>query len=401
MNVGYLTNVYPKPSHSFIRREIAAVEACGMRVFRYSIRPGEPVVDPADVAEGARTSVILDVGAPRLLAACLAVASRRPRAFLRALSLAITVWRRSGRGLVRHLAYLAEACLLVGWLRRDGVGHLHAHFGSNPAAVAMLCRELGGPPYSFTGHGIETFDAPEFISLDEKIGRSAFTVAVSQFGRSQMWRWSAPDHWSRVHVVRCGVDQQFLDSGPTPVPDVARLVCVARLSAEKGHLPLLRGAAVMKESGRRFELVLVGDGPLRPSVEAEIERLGLGGHVRLAGWLSGAEVIEAIRGARALVLPSFTEGLPVVLMEALALGRPAVATHITGVPELVEDGTTGWLVPAGSDTALAAAMAAALDTPVERLREMGLEGHRRVAAAHDAGVEGRRMAALFRASAQR
>jgi colanic acid/amylovoran biosynthesis glycosyltransferase len=396
MTIGYLISYYPKPSHSFIRREISAVEAQGLRVVRYSVRPGGEEVDEADVAEKGRTSVLLDAGPLRLALAAARVAVTRPATFLRALALAWRIGRKSARGTLRNLAYLVEACLLQGWCRRDGVQHLHAHFGSNTAAVAMLCHELGGPTFSFTAHGIETFDAPEFLALDEKVGRAAFTVAVCHFGRSQLCRWSDPIHWPRIHVVRCGVDRQFLDRAPAAAPSGSRLVCVARLSPEKGHLPLLAAAARLMESGRAMELVLVGDGPLRPTLERLIEKLGLQAHVRLAGWKSGAGVVEEILGSRALVLPSFSEGLPVVLMEAMALGRPVIASQITGIPELVEPRITGWLVPAGSDEALATAMMEALDAPLSDLDRMGREGARRVAELHDASAEGARLAALFR-----
>lgn len=394
MILGYLVNLYPKPSHSFIRREIAAIEALGHVVHRYSIRHGGEEVDAADLAERARTRVLLARAAPLLLAT-LAAAGSRPLRFARALRLAVRAGRRSGPGVLRHLAYLAEAALLLRWCARDGVEHLHAHFGSNPAAVAMLLHELGGPTFSFTAHGIETFDAPEFIALGEKIARAAFTVGVSEFGRSQLCRWSDPAHWARIHVVRCGVDRSFLDRPRVPAPAAPRLACVARLSAEKGHLPLLQAAARLAREGRRFELALVGDGPLKAELEAAVAALGLGQHVRFAGWKDGEGVIQELLAARALVLPSFAEGLPVVLMEALALGRPCIATQITGIPELVEPGVTGWLVPASAVEALARALAAALDAEPAALDRMGAEGARRIAALHDCDLEAARLAALF------
>jgi colanic acid/amylovoran biosynthesis glycosyltransferase len=397
MVIGYLTNVYPKQSHSFIRREIAAVEALGHEVRRYSIRHSGTLVDAADLAELERTAVLLQAGAIAI-ALSVAVALRRPGAFVSALGLAISVGRRSTPGALRYLAYFVEACLLLRWCRRDGVEHLHAHFGSNPAGVAMLCRALGGPTYSFTAHGIETFDAPEFQALDEKIGRAAFVAGVSQFGRSQLCRWSDPAHWERIHVIRCGVDQQILGRTPEPVPAAPRLVCVARLNPEKGHLPLLQAALALHRSGRDFELALVGDGPMRAQLEALTQRLGLARHVRFTGWLDGDGVIREILASRTMVLPSFSEGLPVVLMEALALGRPCIATQITGIPELVQPGVSGWLVPASDVEALAAAMAAALDATPDALQRLAVAGAERVRTHHDASQEAARMVALFSGS---
>jgi len=394
MQLGYLVNIYPSRSHSFIRREIAAVEALGHTIRRYSIRDGGDVLDAADVAERDRTAVLLDAGALRI-ALAFVTAMGRPGAFLGALRLAVRIGRRSSHGVLRSLAYLVEACVLLRWCRGDGVEHLHAHFGSNPPAVAMLCRALGGPSYSFTAHGIETFDAPEFQALDEKISRAAFTVGVSQFGRGQLCRWSDPAHWARIHVIRCGVDEQFLGRSPEPVPRARRLVCVARLAPEKGHVPLLHAVHRLRETGRTFELVVVGDGPMRAELEALARQLGIDGLVRFAGWQDNAGVVREILSSRAVVLPSFSEGLPVVLMEALALVRPCIATQITGIPELVEPGVTGWLVPASSDEALAASMAEALDADPAELERMGRAGAERVAALHDARVEAARLVDLF------
>jgi len=398
MILGYLINGYPAGSHGFIRREIAAIESLGHVVQRYSIRNVSELVEAADLAERARTTVLLDAGLGRIALAVIA-ALARPGAFVRALALAVRIGRRSRKGVLISLAYLVEACLLLLLCRRDGVMHLHAHFGSNPAAVAMLCRVLGGPSYSFTAHGTEILDAPEFEALDEKIRRAAFIVAVSQFGRSQLCRWSDPADWARIHVVRCGVDEQILGHAREPAPVAQRLVCVSRLSPEKGHIPLLHAVRRLLESGRDFDLALIGGGPMRSQLEALAARLGIASHVRFTGWVDNAGVIREILAARALVLPSFSEGLPVVLMEALALGRPCIASLITGIPELVQPAVTGWLVPAASEEALAAAMAEALDAAPAELDRMGRAGAERIAALHDVRVEAARLGRLFLAAA--
>ena len=399
MKVAYLVNQYPRTSHSFIRREIQALAAQGVAVRRYSLQPaGEPLASEADRRELAVTRIVLDAGVVSLLEAAAATALRRPAAFLRALRLAVARGWRSDRGLMRHLAYRVEACLLVRWLREEGVEHLHAHFGTNPAAVAALCRALGGPPFSFTVHGPEEFDKPEFLGLGEKVRRAAFVVAISSFGRSQLYRWSRHADWAKLHVVRCGVGEELLSAPLTPVPSAPRLVCVARLSEQKGHLLLLEAAGRLAREGLPFELVLAGDGPLRGPIEALVERLGLGPQVRLAGWLDGDQVRAEILAARALVLPSFAEGLPVVVMEALALGRPVITTAVAGTPELVETGVTGWLVAAGSVEGLVTAMRSALTADPARLGELGRAGAARVAAQHDASREAARLAALFLAA---
>ena len=398
MKIAYLVNQYPHVSHSFIRREIVALEEQGVTVKRFTIRPPpQPLVDPADRAEGLRTQVLLETGFRGLAAALVWEGVRAPGRWLRALGLAVRIGWRSGRGVARHLAYLAEACVLVRRLRGVQARHLHAHFGTNSATVALLARVLGGPPYSFTVHGPEEFDRPEGLSLPAKIDGAAFVVAVSDFGRSQLLRWCPPEQWPKIHVIRCGVDEAFLKSGPQAVPDTRRLVCVGRLADQKGQLALLEALARLHAQGVTFDMVLAGDGPMRPALEERVRRLGLENQVRITGWLSNAAVREEILAARALVLSSFAEGLPVVLMEALALGRPVVSTYLAGIPELVESGVSGWLVPAGSVTALTAALAEVLGTSVERLTHMGRAGALRVAAVHDAGREAARLASLLQA----
>ncbi len=399
MRVAYLVNQYPRTSHSFIRREIHALEAQGVEVLRYSLRPPEEeLATEADRLEVERTRSVLDEGVLGHAFAVLDTAARRPFALARAVAHGFRLGLRSERGLLRHAAYLAEACVLARWLRRAGADHVHAHFGTNSATVALLCSEVGGPAFSFTVHGPEEFDKPEFLGLGDKVRHAAFVVTISSYGRSQLCRWARYEDWPKLQVVRCGVGEDLLHAEPTPVPRAPRLVCVARLSEQKGQLLLIEAAARLAAEGSRFELVLAGDGPLRGKIEEAIARHGLDGQVKLAGWMSAAQVREAIVASRALVLPSFAEGLPVVLMEALALGRPVVTTAIAGIPELVESGVTGWLVPAGCVDALADAMRAALEAPPARLEEMGRAGAARVARCHDAKQEAGKLMELFRSA---
>ncbi|RUL88971.1 colanic acid biosynthesis glycosyltransferase WcaL [Tautonia sociabilis] len=389
-------NSHPMPSTTFIRREISALEAQGWPVVRYAVRDsGLPRVDPDDQREYDLTRRLLDAGPLALLGALIVEAIGRPSRFLRALGGAWRLARRSERGLAIHLIYLAESCLLRRWAARDEVGHLHVHFGTNSAAVAMLCRLLGGPSYSLTVHGPVEFDAPQTLALDEKVRHATFAVAISSFGRSQLWRWADPADWDKVHVVHCGLDVDFLHQEPTPPSGAPRLLNIGRLSAEKGQLVLIRAAAELARRGREFELTLIGDGALRPALEAEIARLGLEGSVLLAGWRSGADVRQALLASRALVQSSFAEGLPVVIMEALALHRPVISTAIAGIPELVRPGESGWLVPAGAVSELADAMEAALEADPAELFRMGAAGSARVQADHDVRTEAARLASLF------
>lgn len=394
MRIAYLCNRYPAVSHSFVRREIAGVEAAGHHVDRYTVRAPAGLVDAGDRAEAARTVAILSAGAGALLMALAAMLVRRPGSMLGALRLVLRGAGASPGALVRHLAYLGEAAWLVRRFRRHPVDHLHAHFGTNPATVARLAHRLGGPPYSFTAHGPDEFDRPQALDLAGKVAEAKAAIAISSFGASQLMRWSDPADWPRIAVVRCGVDDGFLAAPLLPPPSAPRFVTVARLSGQKGLPLLIEAAALLAGAGHDFTLDIAGDGELRGSLEGQIAAAGLAARVRLVGTLDGEGVRRLIEGARAFVLPSFAEGLPVVIMEALALGRPVIATAIAGTPELVDAGC-GWLVPAGSAVAVADAMAAAIAAPDATVAAMGAEGRRRVAAHHDAGRNAAALAALI------
>lgn len=394
--IAYLTNVYPAPSHSFIRREILAHEAAGQGVQRYTIRRhvGD-LADPLDRDELAKTRCVLQAGGVGLLLAMSCQAIGRPVRFVRAVRKALQLGRKGDRGRILHLIYLAEACLLRRWLAEQGVDHLHGHFGTNPAAVALLCRMLGGPTYSFTVHGPDEFDAAATLCLKEKTAAASFVVAISQYGESQLCRWVAPEDCAKLQVVHCGLDDRFLAEAASPVPDVQRLVFVGRLTTTKGVFVLLEALKLLRDRGVRPEIVLIGDGPERPTLESELAREGLSDLVQLLGWQSSDQVRQEILRSRALLLPSFAEGLPVVLMESLALGRPVVTTWVAGIPELVEQGGNGWLVPPGSAEALAHAMEQVLATPVEKLSEMGRCGREKVLREHNAATEAAKLAKLF------
>lgn len=397
MRVAYLANQYPAVSHTFIRREISAVEQGGaVDVVRYSIRrAAQGFVDPADTLEAKQTRVVLDLGAVRLVAAVLLAALRAPVRFLRALRLAVAVGWGSDRGLLRHFGYFVQACALLRGFRADRVEHVHAHFGTQAAAVVMLCEELGGPPYSVTIHGPVEFELARLLDLRTKVARARFVVAITDFCRSQIWYHCDEADRRKVHVVTCGVDSGFLSQSPAPISEVPRIVFVGRLSAHKAPGMLIEAVSRLKSEGVAFELTFAGDGELRSEIEAAIARHGLAGRVRIAGFSDESAVRSFIREARALVLPSFAEGLPVVIMEAFALGRPVVSTFIAGIPELVETGKNGWLVPAGSLEHLTAALREVLVAPVARLEAMGRAGRERVIERHDVAKSGRAMAELF------
>ena len=401
MRLAYLCNLYPAVSHSFVRREIEGIERAGYQVQRFSLRPPrDDLKEAADRREAELTECVLGQGMITLAVAAIALAVSRPIKTLRALRAAFKLSSAGVKSTLLHIAYWLEAAWLLRRMERLKIDHLHAHFGTNPAAVAAIIRAWGGPPFSFTAHGPDEFDAPRSLSLTEKIDAASFVVAISSFGRSQLVRWCDPAQWSKIKVVRCGVDAAFLEAAASPVPaDSTEFVCVARLSAQKG-LPLLLSAAErLKAGGEDFHLTIIGDGELRGSLEDSIRRGGLDDRVTLAGSRSSDEIREYLKSARAFVLPSFAEGLPVVLMEGLAMSRPVIATAIAGIPELVDD-QCGWLIPAGSEEALVNAMRDALKASSKELARKSEAGRERVHRLHDAGRNSLELLEIIKASSR-
>jgi glycosyltransferase involved in cell wall biosynthesis len=395
MRIAYLCNQYPSVSHSFIRREILALEKCNMDVLRIALREWDgELLDPENRLERKRTRYVLGDGVPALVVALSKMLLTRPVRLLQALTLALRMGRRAERPMPVHLIYLAEACRVVLWLRGAGIQHLHAHFGTNSAEVAMLVHALGGPKWSFTVHGPEEFDNVQLIGIAEKIRRSAFVVAISSYGQSQLYRLVEHHYWPKIKVVHCGLEPAYFTE-TTNLTSTRRFVCVGRLCAQKGQLVLIEAAHRLTERGIGFELVLAGDGPLRAEIEASIQRHKLQDRVRITGWISAAEVREQILAARVLVLPSFAEGLPIVIMEAMALQRPVISTFVGGIPELVQPGEHGWLVPAGDVEALEHAIKACLDAPTEMLTRMGKAANKRVIERHDVDKQAIQLAKLF------
>ena len=396
LHVAYLVNQYTAVSHTFIKREIQALERRGVRVSRFALRgwQGE-LVDADDRAERDRTRYVLQQGAVVLLLALVQSAFAGPRRFSNAVALTLRMSRGSDKSFAVHMAYLAEACLLKQWLEKTSVTHLHAHFATNPAEVASLVRALGGPPYSFTAHGSDIMDRPAQMALAHKVGHAAFVAAVCSFGRNQLFRWTPYNVWAKVTVVRCGLQAGYGNGSVSPGAEHQRLVCIGRLSKEKGQPLLIEAAARLHAQGVPVQITLVGDGPMRGEVERLIEHHGLTAHVRLTGWLDAQGIEYELRQARALVVSSLSEGLPVVIMEAMANRRGVIAPFLSGIPELVVHGETGWLYPPSDVSALMEAIKSCMNAAPEALEIIGEWAHHTVWAAHDADMEAAKLLTLM------
>lgn len=397
MVLGYVTNQYGRASDTFIRQEVRQLRKLGHTVVTFSARRPEPeqALNEEVRNEQARTDYILEAGALKLGLALLACTVCHPLRVARSLALA---WRTCPPGVktaLWQLFYLVEAMYLACRIESLGIQHVHNHIAMNSASVCMLAALLSDVTWSMTVHGPHDLIEPMRWALSEKLQSSAFSVFIAEFGRSQAMSMVSPRVWRKLHVVRCGLDETFLGPALTSIPQAPRLVFVGRLSPEKGVLLLIEAVAKLIRSGVRVELMLIGDGPSRPDIEQAVTRHGLTDVVKLLGWCGSEQVREEILGSRALVLPSFAEGLPIVLMEALALHRPVVSTYVAGIPELVQPGINGFLVPPGSVDALAEAMRAVVDASTEQLAEMGRRGAARVAEQHNAAANIRQLEALL------
>lgn len=395
--VAYLTNVYPSPSHSFIRREICGLEAAGWRVHRFAHRRNlVAVVDPSDKAELQLTCVLLDLSVRTFALAALACLVKRPIRTAMTMLFAMRMAWLGDRRFHAHAAYFAMGCVLSRRLFDLGCRHLHAHFGTNPAEVACLAHRLCGVSYSVTFHGPHEFDPSLRLNLHDKIANASFVATVSKAGLSRMLE-QFPEFASKFRLVPCGLDAAWFGMPQSDTRQSRDLFCVARLDPQKDPLLLLAAARLLVARGVAFRLKIAGDGTLRAKMEAEIAAGGLNSYVSLVGWLTQNEIVSHLRVARALVLSSRGEGLPVAIMEAFALGVPVIAPDVGGVSELVESGASGWLVRCGDARALADAMQECLQTEPNALRRMAGEAQHR-AKSHDirisAGLLSREFAGL-------
>lgn len=399
MKICYLSNQYPKVSHTFIRREIQALEQLGCSILRVCARQnvGE-LVDPSDIRELEKVHSIAQGKILAVLFAGLIGAVTSPVKFLKAASMSFSLGCRDGGKIHKYLIYLAEACYLKKLCREHKVDHIHAHFATNPAAVALLCKIMGGPGYSFTVHGPEEFDRPLSLSLGRKIHGATFVVAISYFCRSQLYRWCLSyQEWPKIHIVRCALDREsFAKPSPIITANKKQLIAVGRLCEQKGFPLLLEAILLLKQQGVvGFHFNIVGDGPMRRQMELFIRDNELSELVTIVGYKSSAEVNSLLDQSCCLVVPSFAEGLPVVIMEAFARGRPVLVTQIAAMSELVEHGISGWIVPAGDVGSLVDGISRAVAADGDLLNTMGGKGREKVAEQHDSLVEAKKLQELF------
>lgn len=391
--VAYMTGKYPAVSLTFIQREIAALRAHGVEVRTCSVRRTPPSEHrgPPEIEAAATTFYILDTAKnPLALLAAQSAAFTAPARYFGALVLA---WRLRGPGMIAalyQLIYFLEATILARYLQRDGITHVHNHFVGASATVTMLGTMIADIPYSLMLHGPTDLTFPSNWALGEKIARARFTACISHFARSQAMLVSDPEHWDRLRIIHCGVEPGLYDRPRIDSGTGLHLVFVGRLAPVKGLRALITAMGALQDQDIR--LTIVGAGPDADALKAAAAPLG--DKVHFTGALNQEEVAQTLAGADVFVLPSFAEGVPVVLMEALVAGLPVIATRVAGVQELVEDGVSGFVVPPGDVEALTQAIKAYAAMP-DQGRAMAARGRETVLAEFDISAEAARLARLI------
>jgi glycosyltransferase involved in cell wall biosynthesis len=405
LRIAYLCALYPAVSHTFVLREVRALRRLGMEIATFSIRRAgaDQLLSREDREAFAETVAILPPNWRRLLRAHLTLVRESPIAYIRVLALALSLAPAGLRGRLWQLFYFVESVLLWRECRAREIRHIHVHLANVAADVALLCTSIGTAlepdrrwSWSFTMHGpTEFFDVAQH-RLPEKLLRARFVVGISDYTRSQLMAFSPPEIWERLHVIHVGIpieqftrteDEHATHAEPT-------ILFIGRQVPEKGEGVLLHAAAQLIERGYGFKLVLAGEGPARAGFERLASRLGIGSHVSFPGAVGQEEIHAMYAEASIFCLPSFAEGVPGVLMEAMAMELPVLSTRITGIPELVEDEHTGLLVSPGRVNELTTALARLLDDPSLRHR-LGVSARERVVEDFNTESSARRLHELF------
>lgn len=396
MKLAYLTGEYPRATDTFIQREVAGLRALGHEVLTCSIRRTDKAhhVGTEQVAEAAKTFHVLEktLNPLALIRAHVAMISASPKSYWSALKLALKSGSPGLRGRLFQGVYFAEAAVLAQKLRAAEVTHLHNHIATSSASVAMLASEMSGIPFSMTVHGPDIFFHAERWRLALKVAKARFVACISHYCRSQVMISAAPADWHKLHIIHCGIEPARYKRQPKRPK--GRVLFVGRLAAVKGVPLLLEAVGALRAEGVEVCLDLVGDGPDRGDLERRTKAMGLEDVVVFHGYRSQTEVSEFLAKASVFALPSFAEGLPVVLMEALASQCPAVATRIAGIPELIVHNETGLICAPGDVEALKNAIGQMFGDEAKAMA-MAKRGKAAVIAEFRSGDEANRLAQLF------
>jgi colanic acid/amylovoran biosynthesis glycosyltransferase len=400
VKLAYIASRYPYLSHTFILREVLALRRAGASVDTYTVR--RPELDdlrtPDDREAYETTQALVPPPTVELLVAHARALLTRPRRYLATLRLALDMRTPGAKAALWQLFYFGEAVLMWHKCRRRDARHIHAHHGNVAADVALLATSLGGRgwSWSFTLHGPTELYAVAENRLPRKTELARFVVCISDFARSQLMGMVGTEHWDKLRVVHCAVDParfQPVDRSGRDGP--LQIVNVGRVVPEKGQALLIQALAELAGRGVDARLTVVGGGPQLDELRALADRLGVARSVELTGPVGQGEILSYYARADVFAMPSFAEGVPVVLMEAMSTGLPVVSTRIAGIPELIEDGRSGYLVAPGRVDQLAAALERVAAAPAEEREAMGRAGRERVEADFEIDTVAAQLLAIF------
>ncbi len=413
LRIGYLLSRYPAVSHTFFLKEVLGLRARGLVIDVASINLPDRSREMLPAVEAAESDQVYYVktGIGTMLKKLVPIAFGSPSTVLRGLRAACKLggWDLAAKAYA--LFYLAEALLVGDWMQKRGLPHLHVHFGGAVATVGMLTSQAWKIPWSVTLHGPDEFFDQELFYLRRKIETAAFVVCISDFCRSQVLRIVPGLMTDRLEVCRLGVDCDQLfprmpeleasrssEPGPretAPEGRPLRLVCTGRLVSAKGHRVLLEAIAPLQAQGIELECLLIGDGPERQALEALCQCSGLDAQVKFLGAMAHQQALDYVASADVFVLASFAEGLPVALMEAMALGVPCISTPIAAISELIRDNQNGLLVPPANAVALRDAIVR-LASDRELRQQLGANARRTVASQYNLANNLDRLANIWR-----
>jgi colanic acid/amylovoran biosynthesis glycosyltransferase len=398
IRIAYLVSRYPAISHTFILREVERLRKMNFEVFMASINSpdrSEKGMTSEERDESAATFYVKREGVRGAALAHLDVLLRHPKSYVAGLWFALRLGGSDLRRLIFAVFYFVEAVILGRWMESQRLRHLHVHFANAASTVGLIASRTFPIEFSLTVHGPDEFyDAPG-LRLAEKIAGASFACCVGQFARSQLMKLSPPSDWRKFEIGPLGVDPQLFAPRPfRPSPVTFELLCVARLVPAKGQYVLVAAVKRLVKSIPNLRLRLVGEGPDREGLERAITAANLVRNVVLEGSVGQDRIRDYYRQADIFVLASFAEGIPVALMEAMAMEIPCVSTFVAGIPELIRNNIDGTLVPPSDDRALARAIKRLIDDPAFR-RRLGIAARRRVMEKYDLDRNVKHLAEIF------
>lgn len=400
LRLAYLVSQYPAVSHTFILREVCELRRRGVHVHTISVNPPDRRAEhlgAEERREADRTFVLKLVPVHSVFFAFLRTVFLRPLGVVLGMLLAIRLGRGSPTATLRRFFYFAEAILVGDWMRRQCLVHLHVHFATPAATVALLAKRIFGISYSLTVHGPDEFYNVAEYHVREKIEAASFICAIGNYCRSQLMKLSDPCHWDKFVISPLGVDSDIFRKAPAlgAKPSAFRILCVGRLVPSKGQALLLEAVKMIRAMGLSVEVTLAGDGPDRRRLESAASDMGISDCCRFLGAVNPDRIRELYEAADLFVLPSFAEGIPVVLMEAMAMELPCVSTTVNGIPELIESGRSGLLVPPSDAHSLCQAILTLMDDGDYR-RSLASAGRGRVLEHYNLGSNIARLETIFR-----